>query len=58
MMGRRAVFVTGGESGIGAACAAAFGAIGDRVAIGYHSDTAAAEASAAARLRGMKRAMD
>ncbi len=47
-MDRRTVFVTGGESGIGAACAAAFGANGDRVAIGYHADTAAAEASAAA----------
>ena len=40
-MDRRTIFVTGGESGIGAACAAAFGALGDRVAIGYHADAAA-----------------
>jgi len=36
------VVVTGGESGIGAACAAAFGEAGDDVAIFYHSDEAAA----------------
>lgn len=45
-MAARTVVVTGAESGIGAACAAAFGAQGDRVAIFYHSDTAGAKASA------------
>ena len=44
----RCVFVTGAESGIGAACAAAFGAIGDRVAIGYFADADAANHSAEA----------
>jgi glucose 1-dehydrogenase len=39
----RCVVVTGGESGIGAACAEAFGEIGDKVAVLYHSDLAAAE---------------
>jgi len=49
----RSVVVTGGESGIGAACAEAFGAIGDKVAILYHSDAEAAEAVAkAARKAG------
>ena len=38
MANGRCVVVTGGESGIGAACAAAFGACGDRVAILYHND--------------------
>ena len=42
----RCVVVTGAESGIGAACAAAFGALGDRVAVLYHSDAAAAGTSA------------
>ncbi len=37
-MTKRTVVVTGAESGIGAACAAAFGAEGDRVAILYHTD--------------------
>lgn len=46
-MGRRCVVVTGGESGIGAACAAAFGALGDAVAILYHSDAGAAAQVAA-----------
>jgi glucose 1-dehydrogenase len=45
-MDRRTIFVTGGESGIGAACAAAFGSLGDRVAIGYYADATAAAASA------------
>lgn len=45
-MARRCVAVTGGESGIGAACAVAFGEIGDRVAVFYHSDAATAEAVA------------
>ena len=44
----RSIVVTGAESGIGAACAEAFGAIGDRVAVLYHSDVDAAEAVAAA----------
>ena len=38
----RTILVTGAESGIGRACAVAFGAIGERVAVGYHSDAAAA----------------
>ena len=42
----RCVVVTGAESGIGAACAAAFGANGDDVAILYFSDTKGAEATA------------
>jgi len=45
-MTKRCVAVTGGESGIGAACAVAFGEIGDAVAIFYHSDAGAAEAVA------------
>ncbi len=44
----RTIVVTGGESGIGAACARAFGATGARVAVLYFADAAAAEASAAA----------
>ena len=35
---KRCIVVTGAESGIGAACAAAFGALGDRVAVLYHND--------------------
>ncbi|WP_294318503.1 SDR family oxidoreductase [uncultured Sphingomonas sp.] len=56
-MDRRTIFVTGGESGIGAACAAAFGTLGDRVAIGYHSDSKAAGASADAVRRAGGEAM-
>lgn len=40
----RTVVVTGGASGIGAACAKAFGQEGDNVVICYHSDQAAAHA--------------
>ena len=47
-MAGRCVVVTGAESGIGAACAAAFGAQGDKVVVIYHGDTAEADASAAA----------
>lgn len=47
-MAGRCVVVTGAESGIGAACATAFGAAGDRVAVGYYADAAAAEKSAEA----------
>ena len=47
-MQKRCVIVTGAESGIGAACAAAFGQLGDRVAVLYHSDAKAADVSAAA----------
>ena len=36
--------VTGGESGIGAACASALGAAGARVALTYYRDEAAAQA--------------
>ena len=43
----RCVVVTGAESGIGAACAIAFGEAGDAVAVFYHSDANAAEAVAA-----------
>ena len=39
---QRNVVITGGESGIGAACAVAFAEGGDRVAIFYHSDVDAA----------------
>lgn len=42
MMAKRCVVVTGGESGIGAACAVAFGEAGDDVAVFYHSDEALA----------------
>lgn len=42
----RTVIVTGAESGIGAACAKAFGEAGDRVAVGYFADTAMANKSA------------
>ena len=47
-MAGRVVVVTGAESGIGAACAAAFGEEGDRVALFYFSDAAAADKQAAA----------
>jgi glucose 1-dehydrogenase len=42
----RNIVVTGAESGIGAACAAAFGAEGDRVAVLYFADATSAQASA------------
>jgi glucose 1-dehydrogenase len=42
------VIVTGAESGIGAACAEAFGAIGARVAVLFHSDQVAADVTAGA----------
>jgi len=42
------VIVTGAESGIGAACAEAFGATGARVAVLFHSDQAAADVTAQA----------
>lgn len=45
-MHKRIVVVTGGESGIGAACAEAFGATGARVAVLFHQDQAAARATA------------
>jgi len=43
MTASRCVVVTGGESGIGAACAIAFGEIGDDVAILFHNDEAEAK---------------
>ena len=49
-MVERTVIVTGAESGIGAACAEAFGATGARVAILFYQDQAAADATAAAVL--------
>lgn len=48
--------VTGGESGIGAACALALGAAGARVAITYFHDQAAAEAICA-KIGGPDRAL-
>ena len=45
-MAGRCVMVTGAESGIGSACAKAFGEAGDRVAIGYFKDTDGANATA------------
>ena len=56
-MTQRTIIVTGAESGIGAACAAAFGAAGDRVAVLYYSDAAAAETTADAVRRGGGEAM-
>lgn len=47
-MSEQVVVVTGAESGIGAACARAFGATGARVAVLFHSDQAAADVSAQA----------
>lgn len=47
-MARRVVAVTGSESGIGAACASAFGTEADRVALFYFADAAAADVQAAA----------
>lgn len=44
----RIVVVTGAESGIGAACAKAFGGTGARVAVLYFADAAAAETTASA----------
>ena len=44
----RTVIVTGAESGIGAACASAFGALGDRVAVCYFADEVAAKVTAGA----------
>jgi glucose 1-dehydrogenase len=54
---QRIVMVTGGESGIGAACATAFGATGARVAISYFSDAGAAETVAEAVRQGGGEAM-
>ena len=42
----RVVAVTGAESGIGAACAAGFGAVGDKVAVFYFQDSAGANRTA------------
>jgi glucose 1-dehydrogenase len=51
----RIALVTGGESGIGAACVAALAAAGANVAVLYHKDEARGEASAqAVRLLGRK----
>ena len=47
--------VTGGESGIGAACAKALGAGGARVVITYFRDSAAADAVCAAIGDGPRR---
>src|SRR3546814_9718009 len=41
----RGVLGTGAESGIGAACAAAFGAAGDDVAVFYYRDEGKAQAT-------------
>lgn len=53
----RIVVITGAESGIGAACAAAFGAAGDKVAVCYHSDARGADVTAAAVSAGGGAAM-
>jgi glucose 1-dehydrogenase len=53
----RNVVVTGAESGIGAACAEIFGQAGDHVAVLYHSDDKAAEATARAVRRAGGEAM-
>ena len=42
----RCVMVTGGESGIGRACAAVFGGAAERVAVLYHNDKDAADETA------------
>ncbi|HEX7800130.1 MAG TPA: SDR family oxidoreductase [Asticcacaulis sp.] len=42
---RRNVAITGADSGIGAACARAFGALGDHVTVFYYHDKDGAEAS-------------
>ena len=47
-MATQTVIVTGAESGIGAACAEAFGATGARVAILFHSAQGNADATAEA----------
>jgi glucose 1-dehydrogenase len=59
MTSKRSVVVTGAESGIGAACALAFGEIGDDVAILYFKDADAAARSvdAVARAGGRARAI-
>ena len=44
----RTIVVTGAESGIGAACAVAFGALGERVAVFYFADSKLADATCAA----------
>lgn len=44
----KVVLVTGASTGIGAACAKAFGALGCKVAVHYHSSEAAAQEVAAA----------
>ena len=48
----RAVIVTGGSSGIGAAIARAYGAEGADVAVAYHQNRDAAEAVAADAAKG------
>jgi glucose 1-dehydrogenase len=48
MTNQRSVVVTGAESGIGAACAAAFGSLGDAVSVCYFSDDKAAATTVAA----------
>jgi glucose 1-dehydrogenase len=56
-MTKRTIVVTGAESGIGAACAKAFGATGDRVAVLYFSDKDSAETTATAVRQGGGEAM-
>ncbi|CAN5435084.1 SDR family oxidoreductase [soil metagenome] len=51
-MTNRHVVVTGAESGIGAACAIAFGGCGDAVSVLYHSDADAAQRTVAAVVGG------
>jgi glucose 1-dehydrogenase len=56
LFGSAAAVVTGGESGIGAACVEALAAAGARVALTYHSDGVAAD-DVVARCGGWERAL-
>ena len=53
MADKRVIVAADGDTGIGAACATAFGAIGDRVAIPYHGKRERAE-----QVAGQVRAAD
>jgi glucose 1-dehydrogenase len=56
-LSNRIALVTGGESGIGAACVAALAAAGAEVAVLYYKDRAAAEASVRSAERCGRRAL-
>jgi len=53
----RTVMISGADSGIGAACAKAFGKQGDKVVVLYHTDVGGAEATASAVKRGGGKAL-